>query len=363
MNFLGLQSLVLAETGSVLSFSGFQQAFSEAWDFVFPNVVVLGLIWGIAKYIGGAEWLWFRTAWNKVRNSIASFAELLRSSNLPGAKLLPIAALLITVVLLLDVFQAFRAAAKNLLPPTVSVITPDLYEHLTHEPLMLRILLSPNSISSRWDLFRQIADWGDRVENDRDLPGSANVRYWTKNAGEWNSSAGDVKLLTLVALVSLCMGVRKGKARWRRFIVLLLALIAAYLFCTGKYLYASEQKGMAVVSSYERYLTESEKKDWDLFLQRGADNLQRNEHWLTQNIHPTREWWVLAWWDTWFYKSVWHAVWPQDEDGLVLLSQDALKTLREKIEAGKVPGKPADPLGKPDENRLPSAEPEPKKEQ
>lgn len=334
---------ILSEAPSESAVSKFQHSFFEAWDFFFPNIVMLGLVFFITRYVGGVEWSFAKKILSKGRNSIASIAELLRSSELPGAKLLPLGALLISIVMAINVFQLVRNVSVNLLPPAVIVKYSPSYEPLIHESLMIRILLSPAPISSRWDIYKQVQDWGVRALNDKETPGSYNVKYWNKKSGDWHSSIGDVKLLAFVTLFSLIMGLRKKKQCLARFIVVFLFLCVSFAFCLGKFLYATEQQRMAEVSSFERYLSDSGKQDWDLFLKNGAENLNNNKSWLTSDQPRSGRWWELRWWDSHFYSRFWNAFWSPNEMIPAVLSESELEDLEKRIQEGLRPASPASP--------------------
>jgi hypothetical protein len=325
------QHTLLADAAPI-SFGGFQRIFYDVWDFFFPNIVILALIYAITRYVGGVQWLWIKSIWSRIKNPVAAFAQLLQNSNLPGARLLPLLALIMSAVLFVDVFQVFRSAAKNFLPPSVHTKVPTIYEHLVHEPLFLKILLGGSTISSRGDVYGLINHWRDRVINDEALPGADNVTSWNRKEGEWNSLMGDVKLLGLVTVTSLLFGIRHKSAKWRRFIGVSAVLVGAYVFFMAKYLYAAEQEAMAVVSSYERYLSESENDDLNSFIRRGADNLKNNKSWLVTQQPSSETWWEMSWFDSWFYQRAWKAITHNYEPNPIVLTDDEVASLQERLE-------------------------------
>jgi hypothetical protein len=322
------------------SFSGFQQTFQEAWDFVFPNAIMLLLCFGVARFVGRIDFPWVRIPWNKTQEKLKQASTFLQESNLFGSKLLPALILLAIVIATLDVFRVVRYAAGNLLPPDVVTVPSHLYARIASDDLLLRLLVRDKAISSGNDIYRQIVQWGDQLSHSQGMPGVENFKHWEKESGDWSMRQGDFKLLAAVAICSCIAGFRYR--RWwsllRVFVVLALLAIG-FTYCVAKELYAREQQGFAVLNSLEQDLRSAGGVDWKPLLRKRAAELQEQESWLTAPRPAPQSWWELRWVDRYFYRRAMILFRkPQDlgsEERPPLLRKEELKQWQDELNQGK----------------------------
>ncbi|MBV8278691.1 MAG: hypothetical protein JO170_25995 [Verrucomicrobia bacterium] len=186
-----------AESGESVgfSFADFQHGFSEAWDLVVPNVILILLCIFLAKFIGNFPLLWLKTQLNAVKESLKKLSEFLEETKLFGSKLLPIVVCVILGVAALDVFNYAKTWIINICPPQVVVEVDDLYAQMAPPELLLRVALKQKSITDSNQLIRYLVEWSDRIKEDKTLPGAESVSNWNDNSDEWFDYMGSVKIL------------------------------------------------------------------------------------------------------------------------------------------------------------------------
>jgi len=331
-----------AATGGSFNFSSFQQSFQEAWDFVFPNALMLLLCFGTARFVGKVSFPWLRVPLDKAKQKIRDVSTFLEELHLFGSKLLPAIILFAVVIATLDIFRVVRQAASNLLPPDVITVPSRLYARLASDDLLLRLLVRDTAISSGNDIYRQIDQWGDRLRHSSNLPGSENFMHWEKQAGEWSMREGDFKLLAAVALVACGAGlIRKRWFSPLRALLVLTLLAAGFAYSVAKELYAREQECFAVLNSLDQELRTGGGLDWKPLLRKRAADLSEQEWWLTSPRPEPGAWWELRWADRYFYTRA-MSFFRYVEDSShhsrpPLLTKEELERWQNELNAGQKP--------------------------
>jgi hypothetical protein len=331
----------LAESASAggFSFSGFQQTFQEAWDFVFPNALMLLLCFGVARFVGRIKFPWLRIPWDRTQERLKQAGTFLQESNLFGSKLLPALVVLAMVIATLDIFRVVRHAAGNLLPPDVVTTPSNLYARIASDDLLLRLFVRDKAISNGNDIYRQIAQWGEQLSHSQSMPGVENFKYWENESGDWSMRRGDFKLLAAVAIFSCVAGLR-SKRWWSlpKAVVVLVVLAAGFTFCLAKELYAREQQAFAVLNSLELDLRSSGGTDWKPLLRKRAADLQEQEWWLTSPRRAPEPWWELRWVDQYFYQRamvLFKNTMDFGSERGPLLRKEELKEWQDELKAGE----------------------------
>lgn len=290
-------SLADAASSNGFDFAGFQRGFREAWDFVFPNALVLLLCVGVARYVSKVPLPWLRLPWDKVRAGLRTTSTFLQESNLFGSKLLPAIGLVAIVIVALDVFQLLRVAAHNFLPPNIVTYPTELYSRHASGEVLLRLVVRDETIEHEYDLYDRLRRLADRLSGEgSSSTGKKAITYWDENQGDWWNYAGDFKLLTLVASVSCIAGLRRRY--WTsplRLLVVAIVLTVGFLFCLTKFLFATEQRTYATLYAIEEELRSAPSEQWDLLLRKRAASLAKKKPWLTSPRSGPRVWWELRW--------------------------------------------------------------------
>lgn len=292
----------LADTGGSFDFGSFQRGFHDVWEFFFPNALMLVLSIFIARFVGRISLPWLRVPWDRLQHGLRQVSAFLEESHLFGSKLLPAVVLVAAVIAVLDVFQIFRMAAHQLLPPTIVTMPNDLYARLAADDLLLEMALKDKSLRHEYDLY-------DRIHaRSQDLEAAQNANrgvldYWREVRGKWWSYAGDLKLLSAVALVSCIAGLVRG--HWRsplRLLLVLVPLSVGFLFCIAKHLYAHEQQAYVVLRVVGEEIRAQPLPTGDGGSLPDIAALRNTRPWLTAPRPPLGRWWELQWINLNFFK-------------------------------------------------------------
>src|ERR1022692_52598 len=297
--------LLLAEAGGdSLTFSGFQKGFFDAWDFVFPNALMLLLCIIIGHYVGKLELPWLRIPWDKTRDWLRTVNKFLEDSNLFGAKFFPAVVLIAVVIAGLDIFQVMRITVSNLLPPEITYTPAGLYEQYASDELLLRLVVEDKSISEPYEIYRRIEQWGQKMDREHTPESSSNYDHWSDTAGRWSQRADNFKLLGGIACLSCFFGLLKR--HWMsilRLIAVFFLLTGGYFYCVAKELYAQEQKAYAVLTSLEEHTGQAIGGDWNQELAKRVAELSRHGNWLTEERPASSSgWWRFQFFDNYFFK-------------------------------------------------------------
>jgi hypothetical protein len=296
-----MRILAEANAGTLFDFSGFQQAFHDTWDFIFPNALMLCLCVWIARYVGRITLPWLRVPWDRLRDGLQQITKFLSDANLFGSKLVPAVVILCVAIATLDVFQVVRLAAENILPPTIVTMPAELYSRLASRELSLKIFAGDQSIHRQYEIYERIASRSQEFE--RDAKAENPNTYWSVVAGKWWTYAGDLKLLALVALVSCIAGLMQGHRRSTlRLIVVLIPLAIGFMFCLAKHLYGREQQAFVVLRVLESDLRDTPIESPPDILRKRAAAMGDDKFLLALGDNHERSWWELRWFDTDFFR-------------------------------------------------------------
>jgi hypothetical protein len=210
---------MLAEAGDSLTFdfTSFQRGFGQAWDLIVPNVILILLCIGTAKFVGNLKLKWLSTPAGQVKAFLQQFSTFLEETKLFGSKLIPILACVVLGVTALDVFDYVKVWFAKACPPQVGIDRNALYARVALKEDLLHIALKRQSITETDQLYQYLVEWEDQIREDKTLPGASDVNYWIRNGVQWYGYSGMVKILFVVALSSSIVGVHPKKVKWPDF--------------------------------------------------------------------------------------------------------------------------------------------------
>jgi hypothetical protein len=335
---LGMVFILAEAAKDNSSFSGFQTAFFEAWDFVIPNIIVLILCIAVAKIVGRHNLAWLRVPPQRIRTVLTSLRDFLRETGLFGSKVFPAIIVLAVFIATLDIFQAMRSLATNLIPPTLRFSPTNLYARLADDDLLIRLLVQVGGVAPDYHVYDQIFRWEEEMRNGKEQEKNQALKSWDENGGKWAGREGDVKLLAAVAIISCVVGI--FQRRWRslfRLVWVLGLLGIAFTFCLAKELYAREQASDVVLASLGQHLREQDDSEVrSLFRKRAAGSSWVTD-WITAPRPPAnRPWWEFEMIDTYFFKRLTYLFTGQGEQNRErppLLTKEELDWLKTREES------------------------------
>lgn len=227
-----------------MDFSGFQKGVHDIWQFLWPSVVIVLLLGGIALALAfdplaalARRLLPFhRKLWGN-----RSIYKALRRFEL--IKLIPLIALFL-MIFVLYVTREVALRVGDLVPVTVTSRPGPLLAHSTPHDDLVRLAACFPTIS---DMDRLAAGIEQRLSAEGgSTPAISNVRYWRENLGDAVQAFSIVKTLAMWSLFCALAGIVCTKRiLLRRLFLCLLILFFAGVHYVAKQVYAIEQVGFA----------------------------------------------------------------------------------------------------------------------
>ena len=294
-----------AEAGDSIAFNftDFQRGFTEAWDLIIPNAILILLCVVTANLVGKLEVPWTIVPVDHLKKWLQKLTEFLDAVKIFGSKILPAVAFIVLGLSALDVFATLKDCITDVCPPHISFIKERLYAKLARQEILLHVALKQSSITTRDQLYRYLVEWEDKIKEDKTLPRASNVDFWRRREARWVGYSESVKFLAIVAILSASVGIWVFKKMgifgyWRLLVVALPILGLAYVYCVAKTLYADEQLAFSCLSALEAQYDSEPANDWSALLQQRLAKLDVNkdDDVLAGGFGQRSEgWWKLEW--------------------------------------------------------------------
>jgi hypothetical protein len=289
-----------------MDFSGIQKGVKDVWEFLWPSVVLLLLLGGIAFFLARETFAdliqWFFSSQSTIWNNRSFYKNLKRFELL---KLIPLIALFL-IIFVLYITQESIPRIGEILPGAITYRPGPLLAHSANDDDLARV----------WALFPTISnlDYLEEAINQRlpartpessSAPALSNLDFWSDEYNHAIRSFNIVKTLVLWLIICAILGVVKSKRFARtisRFFICFFILCIAGAHFTAKQVYAIEQMGYAEAGAAQVLIVPSVSNATPITEEQITQSKERVETWRREHTDSANPWWEFRLFQSNYFK-------------------------------------------------------------
>jgi hypothetical protein len=280
-----------------VDFTGLQKGVKDVWEFLWPSVVLLILLGGIAFFLAREPFVnlgrWLFSSQSAIWNNRSFYKNLKRFELL---KLIPLIALFL-IIFVLYVTQESVPRIGEILPGAITYRPGPLLAHTTNDDDLARVWAFFPTISELDYLEEAINQRLNATPESSNAPALSNLNFWSGEINRTERSFNIVKTLVLWLLICAILSfirTRKFAQTIGRFFLCLFILCIAGTHYAAKQVYAIEQMGYAEAGAAQVIIVPSASNATPITEEQLTQSRERVDTWKKGHTKSDNPWWEFG---------------------------------------------------------------------